>query len=248
VWPKISIVMICHNQAAHLEEAIHSLLDQHYPALEFLVIDVGSTDGSVEIIKKHSDQLAWWSNELAAGPAAQALNKGFAKSTGTILTWLTGRDRLAPGSLFTVAQQFLLHDTDLVAGRGARADNRNPLALPLHRSVLALGRIQPLPLPELLDLDRCWLQGWFFQPPEVFFSRKIFERAGGSLREELRHAMDYDLWIRMARAGARILPLPEVLAISRAAPDWNQAEAEDSCGAELRAVNAGHQAPSSVSA
>ena len=93
-----------------------------------------------------------------------------------------------------------------------------------------------MPLPELLDIDRCWRQGWFFQQPEVFFSRKSFERAGGRLREDLHSCMDYDLWVRMAQAGARILPLPEILAISGDEP------VPESAGDELRAVNAGHRA------
>lgn len=236
-WPKITVITVGHNQAAGLEDTLRSVLDQHYPNLEYLVVDGASTDGSVGIIERHAGRLAWWTSEPSDGTAA-ALNQGLAKSTGTILTWLASGDQLAPGSLFTVAQQFLLHDPDLVAGRCALL--ADPAAGPhhVHRSVLALGLIQPLPLPELLDLDRCWLADWFFQQPEVFFSRRILGQAGGRLREDLRHALDYDLWVRMARAGARILPVPEILALHRESPGGKSAAAL----AELHTVNTAHRA------
>lgn len=241
VWPKISVVTTSFNQGAYLEETIRSVLDQNYPNLEYLVVDGGSTDGSLEILQRYSDRLAWWVSEKDQGQS-HALNKGFAKSTGRILAWLNSDDRLAPGSLFTVAQQFLLHATDLVAGRCARVADRAPQPRHVHRSVLTFGQIQPLPLAELLDLDRCWLQGWFFHQPEVFFSRDIFDRAGGRLREDLYYSMDYDLWVRMARAGAKILPLPEILALFREHAKQKTGGPDVPYLPELRAVNAAHRA------
>ena len=242
LWPKISVVTASFNQGVYLEETIRSVLDQNYPNLEYIIIDGASTDGSVEIIRKYSDRIAWWVSEKDAGQSS-ALNKGFAKSTGTILTWLNSDDRLAPGSLFTVAQQFLLHDPDVVAGRCARVTDREPQPHHLHRPVLTFGQLQPLPLAELLDLDHCWLKGWFFHQPEVFFHRRIFERTGGRLREDLYYSMDYDLWVRMAKAGATILPLPEILAIFRAHPRQKTGGADVPYLPELRAVNAAHRQP-----
>ena len=242
LWPKISVVTVSFNQAAYLEETLRSVLDQNYPNLEYIVVDGGSTDGSVDLIQKYSDRLAWWVSEKDEGQS-HALNKGFAKSSGSILTWLNSDDRLAPGSLYTVAQQFLLHAPDLVAGRCARVTDREPQPHHIHRSVLTYGQVQPLPLPELLDLDNCWLQGWFFHQPEVFFDRKIFERIGGKLREDLYYSMDYDLWVRMAKAGARILPLPEILAIFREHARQKTGGADVPDLPELRAVNAAHRNP-----
>lgn len=245
VWPRITVVTTSFNQAQHLEQTIRSVLDQNYPHLEYIIVDSGSHDNSTEIIQRYADRLVWWGSEPCPG-LAQALNKGFAKSTGQILAWVQGADQLAPGSLFTVAQQFLLHDTDIVAGRCARVTGEASGHPTLHRSVLSLGRIQPLPLPALLDLDGSWLKDCLFDQPEVFFSRQIFERAGGKLSEHLTEGIAYDLWVRLAKANARILPVPEVLALFRLRPEAHPGSPESPHLSELRAINAAHQAATPV--
>jgi len=236
-WPRITVVTVTHNQASRLEETLRSVLDQRYPNLEYIVIDGGSTDGTADIIKRHADRLVWRVG-TQAGHHARALNEGLAQASGRILTWLDSGDRLAPGSLFTVGQNFLLHTADVMSGRCARDRDGEPRPHQLHRNHLPLDRIQPLWLGEFLDLHRGWLQRPFFRQPEVFFTRDIFERAGGHLREDLRFSTDYDLWVRMAKAGARHFALPEILAISREAPGD---PADAARGAELRAVSAAHQ-------
>ena len=239
-WPKISVVTVSYNQAAYLEETIRSVLDQNYPNLEYIIVDGGSTDGSVGIIEKYAGQLAWWVSEKDGGQS-EALNKGFARATGRILTWLNSDDRLAPGSLFTVGQTFLLHHTDMVAGRCARVMDHQPLPRHIHRSSMPLDRIVPLPLHKLLDLGNSWLKGDFFHQPEVFFTRELYDRAGGKLREDLYYSMDYDLWVRMAKAGARILALPEILAIFREHEKQKTGGAHVPYLPELQEVNAAYR-------
>ena len=236
-WPRISVVTVSHNQGAGLLETLHSVLDQNYPNLEYIVIDGGSTDGSAKIIQPLADRLVWRTGETVTSQV-QGLNRGLALATGRILTWLDSGDRLAPGSLFTVGQTFLLHAADVVAGRCAITRDAAPAAHQLHRNHFPLDRIQPLAAEEWLDLDHGWLQRRFFQQPEVFFTRDIFERAGGRLREDLGSSVDYDLWVRLAKAGARLFALPEILAIARERP----APADQpSQVIELRAVSASHK-------
>jgi len=102
LWPKISIVTPSFNQAEFLEQTIRSILDQEYPNLEYIVIDGGSTDGSVEIINKYSDRLTYWCSELDQGQY-HAINKGFTLASGDILAWLNSDDLYFPWTLYTVA-------------------------------------------------------------------------------------------------------------------------------------------------
>ena len=103
----------------------------------------------------------------------------------------------------------------MVVGRCARVAGHGILPRHIHRSSVPLGLISPLRLDQLLDLEGCWLQGFFFHQPEVFFTREIFDRAGGQLREDLYFSMDYDLWVRLAKAGAKVFGVPEILAVFR---------------------------------
>ena len=114
--PLVSIVTPSYNQAQFLEEAMRSVLEQSYPSIEYIVVDGGSSDGSVEIIRRYADRLAWWTSEPDAGQAA-ALNKGLARATGEYLGWLNSDDRLLPGAVSSVVEA-LERDPDALLAYG----------------------------------------------------------------------------------------------------------------------------------
>jgi hypothetical protein len=213
-WPKISVVMVSFNQASFLEEGLRSVLEQGYPNLEFIVIDGNSTDGSAAILHRYRSRLSDLVIESDHGQS-EGLNKGLWRAAGDILTWVNSDDLLEPGALFRAAQAFRSYDVDMVAG-GCRqiGQRRNDIILN-HHNRLPFGIPVALPLGLLLDMDRFWLTGSFFYQPEVFFSREIWNRSGGKLRTDLNYVLDYDLWVRMAAAGATIVHIPDFLACSR---------------------------------
>jgi hypothetical protein len=197
-WPRISIVTPSFHQGAFIEETILSVANQGYPNVEHIVIDGGSTDETCSILARHAGVLAHWESEPDRGQS-HAINKGMARATGDILTWLNSDDRLAPGALAAVALAFHHSKADLVAGIAELYRDGELVG----RHVTACGN-GPLPLDDLLDLPRCWYAGQFFYQPEVMFTRELWERAGGRVNEAMTYSMDYELWVRFAEAGARI--------------------------------------------
>src|SRR5262245_36795152 len=96
--PRVSIVTPSYNQAQFLEETMLSVLEQDYPNIEYVVVDDGSTDGSVEIIRRHADRLAWWTHQENAGQVA-AINRGFERTSGELMAYLNSDDTLLPGAV-----------------------------------------------------------------------------------------------------------------------------------------------------
>jgi GT2 family glycosyltransferase len=213
-WPMISIVTVTYNQGEYLEEALRSVLMQGYPNLEYLVLDGLSTDHSPSILSRYRKDLAYYISEKDKGQS-DALNKGLSRATGDILAWLNSDDRYLPDTLVRVALAFDAWGADMVAGGCALVRDKNTKPFTTHHNSIPLGRMVPLPLNRLLDIEGCWLKGDFFWQPEVFWTRSIWERSGGRVAEDLYYSMDYDLWVRMARAGATIVHIPDTLAIYR---------------------------------
>jgi hypothetical protein len=213
-WPKISVVMVSFNQAVFVEEGLRSVLEQGYPNLEFIVIDGNSTDGSIDILERYRARLSCLVIESDRGQS-DGLNKGFDRATGEILTWVNSDDLLEPGALFRVAQAFAAYEVDMVVGGCRQIGLSRSQVIHNHHTKLPFGLPINLPLGLLLEMDRFWLTGSFFYQPEVFFSRDIWLRSGGKLRTDLNYILDYDLWVRMAAAGATIAHIPDFLACSR---------------------------------
>ncbi len=197
-WPKISIVTPSYNQGEFIEETILSVLHQGYPSVEHIVIDGGSTDATAEVLERYSERLSYVVSEKDNGQS-DAINKGMARATGEIVTWINSDDRLAPGALAAMAMAFHTSGADLVCG--VCELYRDGVLAGRHLTSCAAG---PLPLEQLLDLEGRWTRGQFFYQPEVMFTRALWQRAGGRVDESLYYSMDYEMWLRFARAGARL--------------------------------------------
>lgn len=213
-WPKITIVTVSFNQGIYLEETIRSVLLQGYPNLEYIVIDGGSTDYTPVVLERYRAELAYCISEPDKGQA-NALNKGFAQATGDILAWLNSDDRYLPATLFRVALAFDTYETDIIAGGCGLVRDNQLSPWHIHHTTLPVGQVVSLPLNQLLDVDGLWLKGNFFYQPEIFWTRRIWERSGARLDEALFYGMDYELWLRYAQQGAKIVHIPDTLALFR---------------------------------
>jgi GT2 family glycosyltransferase len=212
--PCISIVIVSFNQAAFLEAAIRSVIDQNYPNLDLIIVDGGSTDGSVEIIERYSAQFAHVVIEPDQGQS-DALNKGFALATGEMLNWLCSDDMLEPEALHRIAEAYVSTHADLIVGGCMRIGETRSDELYRHHTALVIGRKVQFDAEDLLNYTRSWLKANYFFQPEVFFSRRIWHAAGGHIKRHLYYLIDYDLWFRMALAGASIYHVPAFLGCSR---------------------------------
>jgi hypothetical protein len=181
--PLVSIITPSYNQAAFLEDAIRSVLAQDYPALEYIVVDGGSTDGSPEIIRSYAARLAWWVSEADAGQAA-AINKGLALARGEVVAWLNSDDLYLPGAVAqAVAALQAEPEAGLVYGDAITIDAQG---CPLNR----------LTFPDWGLED---LMGFrIICQPAVFMRRSPLERAGW-LDPTYHFLLDHLLWLRIAR-------------------------------------------------
>lgn len=202
--PKISIVTVNLNNARFLEETMRSVLSQQYPNLEYIVIDGGSTDGSVEIIRKYESRLAYWESEKDAGYAC-ALQKGFCKSTGDVMAWLNSDDVYLPGSLFTVAKIF--NSSPHVKWLTGFPSWCNAGGLLLAEMPLTNeSRPYWARRYDVYEKYSRWsriryLGGDFLaiQQESTFWKRELWEKSGGAINTEYKLAADTELWCRFFR-------------------------------------------------
>lgn len=182
--PSVSVVTPSFNQADFLEETILSVIGQDYTPIEYLIVDGGSTDGSVGIIRAHESKLAYWVSERDSGQA-EAINKGWAKSSGDILSYLNSDDVYLPGTVKAAAELFASRpEIDVAYGDRIVIDER--------------GRTKEIvPSPEF-SLDS---QIAVSLPQECVFLRRRALDSVGSLNPKFNYLMDYDLWLRMLRKG-----------------------------------------------
>jgi GT2 family glycosyltransferase len=191
-----------YNQAAYLEQTITSVLEQDYPRLEYFVTDGASTDGSVEIIKKYADKLAFWISEKDSGQA-EAINKGLARASGEILAWLNSDDYYLPGTISAAVKAFQ-ENPDVVLVYG------NMLAVDERGQTMNLLTYRQLRLEDLLCFQ-------IIGQPAVFFRRAALEKVG-NLDITYHCFLDHHLWLRVALQG-RILHVDETWAAARYHPE-----------------------------
>jgi glycosyltransferase involved in cell wall biosynthesis len=201
-WPTITVITPSFNQSRYLEETIRSVLLQGYPRLQYIIMDGGSTDGSVDLIQKYSPWLSAWVSEEDRGQS-HAINKGFEIAIGDVIGWLNSDDVYAQGALHEVGRYFGSDaDCDVLAGFG---EFRNENGQKILWSVKDL----PQSVDQLLEYPL----GRYLPQPSVFFRRRLLN-AVPKLDESLHYAMDLDLWLRMA-SQSRIQVVPELLSWMR---------------------------------
>lgn len=198
LWPKISVVTPSFNQAAYLEETMRSVLLQGYPNLEYIVMDGGSNDNSIEIIRKYEPWLTFWQSGRDGGQA-NAINAGWRRSTGEAITWLNSDDVLTPGSLFAAAQAlFFGEGADLVYGDNIIIDDCS----------MELYRVAGRPYQPEAVINKAVNP---IQQPGFLMRRSMLDTVG-ELDESLHFAMDFDYWVRAALHRVRVRYIPEPLA------------------------------------
>lgn len=180
-YPKISIITPSYNQGAYIEETIQSVLNQNYPNLEYIIIDGGSTDNSVDIIKKFADRISYWISEPDEG-MYHALQKGFERSTGEIMGWINSDDMLHPKSLFTIAEILSLDGVNWIQGLPNVFDERG-------RTVNIADNGKWSQLRHAID-DVC------IQQDCTYWTRGLWQRAGGHISTQYKLAGDFELWNR----------------------------------------------------
>jgi GT2 family glycosyltransferase len=193
--PRISIITPSYNQGEYIEETIQSVLNQGYPNLEYIIIDGGSTDHTIEIIKRYESQIHYWISEPDRGQT-HAINKGLAQATGEILAYLNSDDYYLPGTLQKIADHFQAHpQTSLCHGHCRYVDEQG------HKIGEQIANISKF--DEIIDLWGVWWRKRQFVQPEVFWSRRMTEQIG-DFDESLHYVMDYEYWCRILRAGGQV--------------------------------------------
>ena len=185
-FPKISIITPNYNLGDFLERTIESVLSQNYPNLEYIIIDGGSTDNSLPIIKKYESQLSYWESTADRG-MYHALNKGFSKSSGEIMGWINSDDMLHPGSLFKIVRYFKSYkEVEWIQGY--------PNVFDLEDNIIY--ERNPRYQNDFFLMNGFIIGNEYVQQESTFWKRSLWTKSGGYLSEEYMVAGDFELWMR----------------------------------------------------
>ena len=218
----VSIVTPSFNQARFLEATMRSVLEQDYPQIEYLVVDGGSTDGSVEIIQKYAHRLAWWVSEPDRGQT-DAINKGFARARGEVLAWLNSDDTYEPGAVRRAVEALQANPQAVMVYGGANY---------IDETGRVIGRF-PAAQTDYRRLRR----GYVHIPQQAAFWRAETWRTVGPLDPTFYFAMDYDLWVRLSALGPLVFVPGQVWANFRLHRDAKTIAADDRCWPEMLRVH-----------
>jgi len=192
-WPKITLLTPALNSARYIEDTIRSVIYQGYPNLEYIIVDGGSTDGTVEIIRKYEKHLSWWVSEPDKG-MYDALNKGYARSSGEIMGWISATDMLHQGSLKVVGGVLrAFPQIEWITGL--------PTGLNEQGMTVRVGQLKRFSQKRFLSGANRYIQ-----QESTFWRRSLWDRAGGYVDASRKIASDFELWVRFFHH-ARLYPV-----------------------------------------
>lgn len=201
-WPRISIVTPSYNQGAFIEETILSVIHQNYPNLEYIIIDGGSTDNTLDVIKKYEKHISHWVSEKDNGQT-HAINKGFAKATGHIFNWLNSDDILCENALYKIAEHFINNKSiTCLCGREIRFKNNTIInqsfGSTIHKSI-----------------EETLISAHIDQPSTYFLKSELNDIF--PLNENLKYCMDTQLWLSflMRQGTSNVLSVNDILVYFR---------------------------------
>ncbi len=218
---RVSIVTPSYNQSKYLERTIQSVINQDYVDIEYIVIDGGSDDGSVEIIQQYQDQITYWVSEPDKGQT-DAINKGFAKASGDILAWINSDDTLEPGAVSRAVQVLAENpEVGMVYGHGFF----------INAEDAKIGEF-----PSAQTDYRKLRRGYVHICQQAAFWRASLWKKAGPLDDSIYFAMDYDLWLHLAKE-APMLYIPEHWANFRLHSDAKTIAEDDRCWPDMLKIH-----------
>jgi glycosyltransferase involved in cell wall biosynthesis len=219
--PLVSIVTPSYNQAKYLEETIQSVINQEYPHIEYLVVDGGSTDGSIDILQKYDERISWWVSEADNGQT-DAINKGFTRSKGKILAWLNSDDTYQANAVSEAVSYFQSHSkVGLVYGDANYINSSGKIIGKFNAQQTSYNRLR---------------RGGVYIPQQAAFWRANLWQQVSPLDPSFYFAMDYDLWVRLSRI-TEIRYHPKYWANFRLHDDAKTISADDRCWPEMLKVH-----------